>query len=51
MMGKILETKQFEIVHKTNPIEPDPYPEVAFPGWSCDWTKDGIKQGAKVNIG
>ena len=22
-----------------------------FPGWSCDWTKNGITQGAKVNVG
>ena len=38
-MGKILETKQFEIVYETPPIDPEPYPQIAFPGWHCDWTK------------
>ena len=32
-------------------IAPDPYPEIAFPGWSVDWTKDGIKKGKEVKVG
>jgi urea transport system substrate-binding protein len=51
MMGKILETKQFEIVYKTDPIKPDPYPQVAFPGWKCDWLKGPPVKGEKVDIG
>ena len=30
---------------RREPIEPDPYPQIAFPGWSCDWTKGGVTQG------
>lgn len=37
-MGKIRDDKQFDVVHKTDLIEPVPYPPVAFPGKSCDWT-------------
>jgi hypothetical protein len=51
MMGKIRDDKQFDIVYKTDPIKPDPYPQIAFPGWSVDWTKDGLKKGEKVKIG
>ena len=40
-MGKIRDDKQFDIVYKTGLIEPDPYPQIAFPGWKCDWTKGG----------
>jgi urea transport system substrate-binding protein len=50
-MGKILDNKQFEIVHKTEPIDPEPYPEIAFPGWHCDWTKTGVTKGAAVEVG
>lgn len=21
------------------PLAPDPYPQIAFPGWKCDWTQ------------
>jgi len=49
-MGKIRDDKQFDIVHSTALIEPDPYPEVAFPGWHCDWTKNGITKGQVVKI-
>ena len=38
-MGEILEDGQFKIIHETEPIEPDPYPQIAFPGKTCDWTK------------
>jgi urea transport system substrate-binding protein len=50
-LGKIRADRQFDIVHQSEtPIDPDPYPEVAFPGWSCDWTKDGVVRGAEVDI-
>ena len=50
MMGKIRDDKQFDVIYRTELIEPDPYPAIAFPGWSCDWTKNGITKGAKVKI-
>jgi urea transport system substrate-binding protein len=50
-MGKIRGDKQFDIVYETpETIEPDPYPQVAFPGWSCDWTHGGVKKGAAVKV-
>jgi urea transport system substrate-binding protein len=50
-IGTITADRQFEIVHQAeSPIDPDPYPQVAFPGWSCDWTKDGIVRGPEVDI-
>ncbi len=50
-MGKIRDDKQFDIVYKTPElIEPDPYPQVAFPGWHCDWTKGGVTKGKEVKI-
>ncbi|HWY88347.1 MAG TPA: urea ABC transporter substrate-binding protein [Gemmataceae bacterium] len=49
-MGKIRDDKQFDIIYKTPPIEPDPYPQVAFPGWMVDWTSYGLKKGKKVNF-
>ena len=50
-MGKIRDDKQFDIVY-TSPqaIEPDPFPQVAFPGWHCDWTKGGLTKGQAVEI-
>src|SRR5437773_1948842 len=39
LMGKIRDDKQFDVVHSTDLIAPDPYPQIAFPGWSVDWTK------------
>jgi urea transport system substrate-binding protein len=51
-MGKIGDDKQFAIVYKTPElIGPDPYPQVAFPGWHCDWTKGGVTKGKEVKIG
>jgi urea transport system substrate-binding protein len=50
LMGKIRDDKQFDVIHRTELIAPDPYPAIAFPGWSCDWTKNGITKGAKVKI-
>ena len=50
-IGRIRADRQFDIVHSSNaPIDPDPYPQVAFPGWSCDWTKGGITRGPEVSI-
>ena len=52
MMGKIRSDKQFDIIYKTDPIEPDPYPQIAFPGWSVDWAAGtGLKKGDPVKIG
>jgi urea transport system substrate-binding protein len=51
MMGKIREDKQFDIIFKTDPIEPDPYPQIAFPGWSVDWSGKGLIKGDPVKIG
>ena len=48
MMGRIREDKQFDIIYRTNPIEPDPFPQVAFPGWGCDWGIGGLKRGIPV---
>ncbi len=50
MMGKTRSDKQFDIVHKTDIIKPDPYPQVAFPGWKCDWTKGPPVKGENVEI-
>jgi urea transport system substrate-binding protein len=51
-MGKTRDDKQFDVVY-TSPdlIQPDPYPQVAFPGWSVDHTKGGITRGEEVKIG
>jgi urea transport system substrate-binding protein len=50
-LGRIRTDRQFDIVHQSDaPIEPDPYPQIAFPGWSCDWTKGGITRGPEVSI-
>jgi urea transport system substrate-binding protein len=41
-MGKIQADGQFEIIYETKEwVRPDPYPEIAFPGKDCDWTKGG----------
>ena len=50
-LGRIRGDRQFDIVHASpEPIAPDPYPAVAFPGWSVDWTAGGITRGAEVDI-
>lgn len=50
-LGKIREDRQFDLVYESaDTIAPEPYPEFAFPGWSCDWTRGGIKKGPVVNI-
>jgi urea transport system substrate-binding protein len=50
-LGRIRGDRQFDIVYESaDTIAPDPYPEFAFPGWSCDWTRGGIKKGPMVTI-
>jgi len=50
-LGRMRTDRQFDIVFQSDaPIEPDPYPQLAFPGWSCDWTKGGITRGSEVSI-
>ena len=50
-LGRIRPDRQFDIVYESaEPIPPDPYPQVAFPGWSCDWTAAGITRGPEVSI-
>lgn len=51
LMGKIRDDGQFDIIHSTDLLEPIPYPEIAFPGWGCDWTKDGVTKGKEVKVG
>jgi urea transport system substrate-binding protein len=51
-LGRIRDDRQFDIVYETPQwIEPNPYPDFAFPGWGCDWTKGGVTKGMKVTIG
>jgi urea transport system substrate-binding protein len=51
MIGKIKKDKQFDIIFKSpGLVEPDPYPQFAFKGWSCDWTKSGLVKGEPVKI-
>ena len=50
-LGRIRGDRQFDIVHSSEePLAADPYPQVAFPGWSVDWTTGGITRGAEVDI-
>jgi hypothetical protein len=43
--------RQFDIVYESPDwIAPDLYPQVAFPGWHCDWTQGGITRGPEVKI-
>lgn len=51
LIGRIRADRQFDVVHQSaGPIDPDPYPQFAFPGWSVDWTKGGVTRGAEVDI-
>ena len=50
LMGKIRDDKQFDVVYASPLQEPIPYPQVAFPGWGCDWTKGGVTKGTEVKI-
>ena len=50
-IGRIRPDRQFDLVWESpEPIPPDPYPQFAFPGWKCDWTRGGLEQGAQVRI-
>jgi urea transport system substrate-binding protein len=50
-IGRIRGDRQFDIVHSSEaPLDPDPYPQIAFPGWSVDWTTEGITRGPEVDI-
>jgi len=50
-LGRIRNDRQFDIIQSSpEPIAPDPYPEIAFPGWSVDWTRDGVTRGTEVDI-
>ena len=51
-MGRIREDRQFDIIYEAPEwTAPEPYPQVAFPGWNCDWTQAGITKGPAVSIG
>ncbi len=50
-IGRVRDDGQFDIVYESpNPIPPDPYPNVAFPGWNCNWTRGGLTQGERIHI-
>ena len=50
-IGRIRPDRQFDLVSESpGPIDPDPYPQIAFPGWSVDWTAGGVTRGAEVDI-
>lgn len=51
-LGRVRQDRQFDMVHESEDwIAPEPYPQVAFPGWQCDWTQDGITRGPEVDLG
>jgi urea transport system substrate-binding protein len=51
-MGRVRDDRQFDIVFEARDwTEPEPYPQVAFPGWHCDWTQGGLTRGPEVKIG
>jgi urea transport system substrate-binding protein len=42
-IGGIRDDRQFDIVYQAKePIRPEPYPQVGFPGWDCDWSRGGV---------
>jgi urea transport system substrate-binding protein len=50
-IGKVRDDRQFDIIYEAPDwTEPDPYPQVAFPGWHCDWTQGGITKGPPVKF-
>lgn len=50
-LGIVREDRQIALVHESpEPIEADPYPAFAFPGWRCDWTKGPPVAGAPVDL-
>jgi hypothetical protein len=47
----VKEDRQFELVYESpDSIAPDPYPNFAFPGWDCNWTRGGITEGERIKI-
>ncbi len=51
-VGKIREDRQFNVVYDSQSlIPPDPYPEIAFPGWNCDWARGELTEGKYIPIG
>jgi urea transport system substrate-binding protein len=51
-VGRARPDRQFDIVYESpHWIEPEPYPQCAFPGWHCDWTAGGVTKGTEVKIG
>jgi urea transport system substrate-binding protein len=51
-MGRVRDDRQFDIIYEAPEwTEPEPYPQVAFPGWHCDWAQGGITKGPAVRIG
>jgi hypothetical protein len=47
-LGRVRHDRQFDIVYESPEwIAPDPYPQVAFPGWHCDWTSGGVTRGRR----
>ena len=50
-LGRIRRDHLCDVVRSSEgPIAPDPYPQIAFPGWKCDWTKGGLQRGPEVPI-
>lgn len=50
-IGRVTNNRDFEVIHESDDaIPPDPYPQFAFPGWSCDWTNGGLIQGPAVRV-
>jgi urea transport system substrate-binding protein len=50
-LGRINGNRQFNIVHESpDLIQPEPFPQFAFPGWECDWTKEGLTRGEPVSL-
>jgi urea transport system substrate-binding protein len=46
-LGKIRGDRQFDTIFESKEwIRPEPYPQVAYPGMDCDWTKGGIVKPA-----
>jgi urea transport system substrate-binding protein len=50
-MGRVRPDRLCDVVVSSDgPLAPDPYPQIAFPGWKCDWTKGGLQRGPEVSI-
>ena len=50
-LGRVRDDRQFDVVHESPDwIAPDPYPQVAFPGWQCDWTQGGITRAQRSRL-